>query len=54
LNLNGRNLKKTPVEKSSNGKITGVPVVQLQLWSKGVPLDKNLPCSFKRISFLKI
>jgi hypothetical protein len=31
LNLNGRNLKEPPVEKKCNGKITGVPVVQLQL-----------------------
>jgi hypothetical protein len=31
LNLNGRNLKELQLKKKYNGKITGVPVVQLQL-----------------------
>jgi hypothetical protein len=42
-------IKGTPVQKTSNGKITGVPVVLLQLWSKGVPLDKNLPCMLQKL-----
>jgi hypothetical protein len=47
--LNTFEFKGTPVEKTSHGKIIVVPVVQLRLWSKGVSLDKNLPCTLRTI-----